>query len=52
MRAVAGRRISAIAGAIAGLPAADRRRLTASAGLLDRLAKSVRDRYQAAAADS
>jgi DNA-binding MarR family transcriptional regulator len=50
MRAAAGRRISAIASAIAKLPAADRRRLTASAGLLDRLAKSVREASQAAAA--
>jgi len=51
MRAAAGRRIAAIASAIAELPAADRRRLTASAGLLDRLANSVRDRYQAATAE-
>ena len=43
MRAAAGRRISAIASAIAELPVADRRRLTASAGLLDRLAKTVRE---------
>ncbi len=47
MRAAAGRRISAIASAIAELPAADRRRLAASGGLLDRLAKTVRDRGQA-----
>jgi DNA-binding MarR family transcriptional regulator len=52
MRAAAGRRISAIASAIAELPAADRRRLTASAGLLDRLAKSVREGSRAAPADS
>lgn len=52
MRAAAGRRISAIASAIAELPAADRRRLTASAGLLDRLTEIVRQRTQAAAADS
>jgi DNA-binding MarR family transcriptional regulator len=51
MRAAAGRRISAIAGAIAELPAADRRRLTASAGLLDRLAKSVRAGSRTAEAD-
>jgi DNA-binding MarR family transcriptional regulator len=50
MRAAADRRISAIASAIAELPAADRRRLTASAGLLDRLAESVRDRSRAATA--
>ncbi len=43
MRAAAGRRISAIASAIAELPMAERRRLVASAGLLDRLAKTVRD---------
>jgi DNA-binding MarR family transcriptional regulator len=43
MRAAAGRRISAIASAIAELPAVDRRRLTASAGLLDRLATTVRE---------
>ena len=52
MRAAAGRRISAIASAIAELPVADRRRLTASAGLLDRLAKSVRQKAPAVAADS
>jgi DNA-binding MarR family transcriptional regulator len=51
MRAAAGRRISAIASAIAELPAADRRRLTASAGLLDRLTEIVRQSTQAAAAD-
>ena len=43
MRAAARRRISAIASAIAELPAADRRRLTVCAGLLDRLAKTVRE---------
>jgi DNA-binding MarR family transcriptional regulator len=47
MRAAAGRRIAAIAGAIAGLPAVDRRRLAAAAGLLDRLAKNVRERGEA-----
>jgi DNA-binding MarR family transcriptional regulator len=47
MRAAAGRRISAIASAIAELPVAERRRLAASAGLLDRLAQTVRDRGQA-----
>jgi DNA-binding MarR family transcriptional regulator len=52
MRAAAGRRISAIASAIAELPAADRRRLAASAGLLDRLAKAVREADQAGAARS
>ena len=52
MRAAAGRRISAIASAIAGLPAADRRRLTASAGLLDRLARAVREAGGAGAASS
>jgi len=52
MRAAAGRRISAIASAIAELPAADRRRLAASAGLLDRLAKTIRDAGQADAAGS
>jgi DNA-binding MarR family transcriptional regulator len=50
MRTAAGRRILAIASAIAELPAIDRRRLAASAGLLDRLAKTVRDRGQADAA--
>jgi DNA-binding MarR family transcriptional regulator len=42
MRAAAGRRIATIASAIAGLPAADRRRLAAAAGLLDRLAAHIR----------
>ena len=42
MRAAAGRRIAAIARAIADLPAADRRRLAAAAGLLDRLAAHIR----------
>jgi DNA-binding MarR family transcriptional regulator len=51
MRAAAGRRISAIASAIAELPAVDRRRLTASAGLLDRLTQIIRKRTQPAAAD-
>ena len=46
MRAAAGRRIAAIASAIAELPAPERRRLAASAGLLDRLATTVRDRGQ------
>ncbi|HEY2079640.1 MAG TPA: MarR family transcriptional regulator [Streptosporangiaceae bacterium] len=50
MRAAAGRRISAIAGAIAELLAADRRRLAASAGLLDRLAKTIRETGQAGSA--
>ena len=50
MRAAAGRRISAIASAIAELPAADRRRLAASAGLLDRLAKTISEAGQAGAA--
>ena len=40
--AAAGRRIAAIAAAISGLPAADRRRIAASAGLLDRLAAEIR----------
>ena len=44
MRAAAGRRIAAIAGAIASLPAADRRRLAAASGLHDRLAKAIRSR--------
>ena len=52
MRAAAGRRISAIASAIAQLPAADRRRLTASAGLLERLAKTVREAGAPSAAGS
>jgi len=52
MRAAAGRRISAIADAISELPAADRRRLAASAGLLDRLAKAIREKGQARAAGS
>jgi DNA-binding MarR family transcriptional regulator len=42
MHAAAGRRIDAIASAISGLPAADRRRIVAAAGLLDRLAAVVR----------
>jgi DNA-binding MarR family transcriptional regulator len=41
-RAAAGRRIAVIAAAISGLPAADRRRLAAAAGLLDRLAETIR----------
>ena len=44
MRAAAGRRISAIARAIADLPAADRRRLAAAAALLVQLAAPVRAR--------
>ena len=47
MRAAAARRISAIANAIAELPVAERRRLTASAGLLNRLAEIVRKTTQA-----
>jgi DNA-binding MarR family transcriptional regulator len=43
-RAAAGRRIAAIASAISDLPAADRRRLAAAAGLLDVLAASIRGR--------
>lgn len=42
MRAAAGRRIAAIATAISDLPAADRRRLAAAAGLLDRVAAQIR----------
>jgi DNA-binding MarR family transcriptional regulator len=42
MHAAAGRRLASIAAAISGLPAADRRRIAASAGLLDRLAAEVR----------
>jgi len=42
MRQAAGRRIATIAGAIAELPVADRRRLAAAADLLDRLAMGVR----------
>ena len=42
MRAAAGRRIAAIAAALADLPAADRRRLVAAAGLLDAVATAVR----------
>jgi DNA-binding MarR family transcriptional regulator len=42
MRSAAGRRISVIAAAIDALPAADRRRLVAAAGLLDQLADVVR----------
>lgn len=48
MRAAAGRRISVIAGAITTLPAADQRRLTAAAGLLDHLAAAIRQRGQPA----
>jgi DNA-binding MarR family transcriptional regulator len=44
MRAAAGRRIIAIATAIEGMPAADRRRIAAAAGLLDHLADSIRSR--------
>jgi hypothetical protein len=43
MRAAAERRVTAIATAIASLPAADRRRLVAAAGLLDQVATAVRD---------
>jgi DNA-binding MarR family transcriptional regulator len=43
MRAAAGRRIAAIAAAIEALSAADRRRLAAASGLLDELARSIRD---------
>jgi DNA-binding MarR family transcriptional regulator len=43
MRAAAGRRITAIATAIERLPAADRRRLAAASGLLDPLARAIRD---------
>ena len=43
MRAAARRRMTAIADAIETLPLADRRRLAAAAGLLDRLAAAVRD---------
>jgi len=42
MLAAAGRRIAAIASAISGLPAADRRRIVAAAGLLDEVAAAVR----------
>ncbi len=42
MREAAARRIAAIASAIEELPAVDRRRLTAAAGLLDRLAAGIR----------
>jgi DNA-binding MarR family transcriptional regulator len=42
MRAAAARRISAIAEAVERLPAADRRRIAGSAGLLDRLAADIR----------
>jgi DNA-binding MarR family transcriptional regulator len=52
MQDAAGRRISAIASAIEALPALDRRRLAASAGLLDRLATTIRDRGQAGRASS
>jgi DNA-binding MarR family transcriptional regulator len=44
MRSAAARRIVAIATAIALLPAADRRRIAAAAGLLDQLAESIRNR--------
>jgi len=43
MRAAAGRRIAAIATAIEGLSARDRRRLAAASGLLDELARTIRD---------
>lgn len=42
MRAAAARRISAITAAVGALPAADRRRLAAAAGLLDQLADIIR----------
>ena len=42
MRAAQRRRIEAIAGAIARLPAADQRRLAAAAPLLDTVAASLR----------
>lgn len=42
MRAAAGRRIRAIATALEGLAAADRRRLAAASGLLDQLARTIR----------
>jgi DNA-binding MarR family transcriptional regulator len=42
MRAAAGRRIATIARAVEELPAADRRRLAAASGLLDRLAVAIR----------
>ena len=48
MRTAAGRRIAGIAGAIGSLPAADRRRLAAAAGLLDQLAGTIRDRNRGA----
>lgn len=44
MRSAAVRRISAIATAVENLPAVDRRRIAAAAGLLDQLADSIRDR--------
>ena len=47
MCAAAGRRVAVIASAIAELSAADRRRLTAAAGLLDRVARTVRERSPA-----
>jgi DNA-binding MarR family transcriptional regulator len=42
MRAAAARRISAISAAIESLPAADQRRIAAAAGLLDKVAATVR----------
>ncbi len=42
MRAAAGRRIAAIAQAIGSLPPADRRRLAAASGVLDRVAGGIR----------
>jgi DNA-binding MarR family transcriptional regulator len=42
MHAAAGRRIEAIASAIASLPTIDKRRIVAAAGLLDTLAAAVR----------
>ena len=44
MRAAGARRISAISAAIESLPAADQRRIAAAAGLLDRVAATVRAR--------
>ena len=43
MRAAAARRISAISAAIQRLPAVDQRRIAAAAGLLDKVAATVRD---------
>ena len=43
MRAAQQRRIEAIAAAFAALSASDQRRLAAAAGLLDKLAHSIKD---------